>query len=117
MVDRELFPEQLGKMFERGDVAIRKPTKSLQGCVCECTHEHLAIDNIYTPKNNHLGIERREMISKVFYPRENHLGRDVVWWHKLIHDRLREWLRTSFQGHIQISLPCGALIMLLYMLE
>jgi len=47
-----LFHEQLEKLVERGDVAIRKPTEPLQGC--ECTHEHLAMDNIYPPRNNYL---------------------------------------------------------------
>ena len=91
----------------------RKPTKPLQGCVCECTHEHLAMDNIYSPENNHLGIERRKMVFRVFYSRENDLRCDVVWQHKHIHDFLQEWLGTSSRGHIQTSLPYRALIKLL----
>jgi len=50
LVDIELFPEQLKKLVKEGDVAIRKPTKPLEGCTCECTYEHLAWITFVPPK-------------------------------------------------------------------
>ena len=79
------------------------PLKNTQDCTYECTHEHLAMDSVCSPKNNHPGIERRKMVFKVFYSHKNDLRRDVVWWHEHIHDRLREWLGTSSRGRIKTS--------------
>ena len=113
LIDEVFFPKQLGKLVKGGDVAIKKPTKPLQSCTCERTHEHLVMDTICFPINNHLGIECRKMIFWVFYSRKNDLRCDVVWRNKRIHDCLREWLGTRSRGRIRTSLPCRALIKLL----
>ena len=56
------------------------------------------MDNICSPKNNHLGIERCKMVFRVFYSRENDIRHDVVWRHRRIHDCLRNSLRRDLRG-------------------
>jgi len=95
LVNNELFLEQLGKLVEGGDMAIRKVIKPLQRYACERTHEHLAMYGVCPSQDDHLGIERCKMALEVFYSRKYNLGRYVVSWYDNIHNRLGKWFGAS----------------------
>jgi len=113
LVDNELFPEQLRKLIKRGDVAVRKATKPLQGCTRERTHKIFATDGVYFSRNNHMGVERRKMAFGVLHTCENNLRCYVVRWYGSIDDRLREWLGMGSWLCIRSLLCCRVLIELL----
>jgi len=46
LVNNELFPEQLRKLVEGGDVAVKKAIEPLQSCAYERTYEHREIDGV-----------------------------------------------------------------------
>jgi len=95
LVNNELFPEQLGKQVEGGDVAIGKANKPLQHCACERTHEHLAMYDICSSRDDHLGVECCQMALGVFYTCECNFGRYVISWYDNIHDRRQKWFWAS----------------------
>ena len=80
------------ELRERGEVSIQDPTKPLKSCSCE-SDMHILHQTASDPRNVHLSPECLQMILRVLYTREeSDLGCDIMGWHMLFHDLLREQL-------------------------
>jgi len=91
LVNDELFPKQLEKLVEGGDVAIGKANKTLQRRSCERSQEYLAMYGVCSSRYDHLGIERCQTTLEVFFTCESNLWRYVISWYDSFHDRWKKW--------------------------
>ena len=73
---------------------IKDDVEPMKSCFCECSHEHLAVNDINPTRDDHLGPKHFQVALGVLHPCEgSYLWGKKMRWDRFLHDFSRERLR------------------------